>query len=110
MIHKTNSSREKRKATTNLKSKTIESTKKNSNKSTILTSANGKEEKENKKLRLSKKSSNSKIDGDKKGKEYLISSKLIVPNEKKTTHAIKKVQLKNIDKKQNKNNKTDNNI
>ena len=110
LIHKKNSSREKRKATTNLKSKTIELTKKNSNKSTILTSANGKEEKENKKMRLSKKSSNSKIDGDKKGKDYLISSKLLVPNKKRTTHAIKKVQLKNIDKKQNKNNKTDNNI
>ena len=35
------------------------------------------------------------------------SSKVLVPNKKRTAHAIKKVQLKNIDKKQNKNNKTE---
>ena len=107
LTHKKEVSRDKRKLNTSLKSKTIESTKKNSNKSTILTSANPKDEKENKKIRLSKKSSNSKLDSDKKGKENLKSSKVLVPNKKRTAHAIKKVQLKNIDKKQNKNNKTE---
>ena len=114
-------SKGKKKSNTNIKSKTIDTTNKNINTintSNNLTNTNIKEEeKENKTIGLSKKSSKSKLDGEKKGKVNIKSSRVLVPTKKKVAHTVKKIPLKNINKKPNKinkketsqNNKTDNN-
>ena len=103
--NKKNISREKKKSNTSIKSKTIESANKNKTPNANITLTNSSII-EDKKLVLSKKNSKSKLDVKKKGKTSIKSSKVLVPsNAKKSVHAVKKVKLKNIEKKTNKNNK-----
>ena len=114
LTHKKNKSREKRQSNVSLKSKTIESLNKtNQNLSTNININNAsikeEKEKENKKLRPSKKDSSNKFESEKKGKENIKSSRVLAPNKKKGGQNVKKVPLKNIEKKQNKSNRTLNN-
>ena len=74
------------------------------------TSENSNRIKENPKKKLIKKNLNNKLNSDKKGKDNIKSTKVLVPVKKKVLKNVKKVPLKNIEKKVNKNNNTDNNI
>ena len=105
--HKKNTPREKKKSNSNLKSKTIDSSNKNQNTNTnnTINNISHQEEKESKKVKPSKKNSNNKLESEKKGKVNIKSSRVLAPNKKKATQVVKKVALKNIDKKQNKTNK-----
>ena len=109
--HKKIVNREKKKSNSNLKSKTIDTTKKNQNFNTsnnLNNSSMKEEEKENKTIGLSKKSSKNKLDVEKKGKVNIKSSRVLIPTKKKIAHNVKKVPLKNISKKPSKINKNDN--
>ena len=105
--HKKNTTREKKKSNSNLKSKTIDSSNKNQNTNinNTINNISHQEEKESKKVKPSKKNSNNKLESEKKGKVNIKSSRVLAPNKKKATQVVKKVTLKNIDKKQNKTNK-----